>query len=128
MEDHQHQRTADEGHIPGESEASVMMTEQQMWLATIGGNNKGCVFRLGSEAHFSSQTYTSLSPPLPTPLQPPPPQNPNVEDRIARLDEMMDDMMAIMREMEASSSTFGPSQPTTSSTSIVQPPQPPTDP
>ncbi|KAL0434357.1 UNVERIFIED_CONTAM: hypothetical protein Slati_2770000 [Sesamum latifolium] len=63
MEDHQPQPTVDEGHTPVESEASVAMTEQQMWLAVVGDKNKGRVFGLGSETHFSSRTYTSPSPP-----------------------------------------------------------------
>ncbi|KAL0451728.1 UNVERIFIED_CONTAM: hypothetical protein Slati_1150900 [Sesamum latifolium] len=61
MEDHQPQPTADDG--PAESEASVAMTEQQMWLAAVGEKNKNHVFGLGSEAHCTTRTYTSLSPP-----------------------------------------------------------------
>ncbi|KAL0376288.1 UNVERIFIED_CONTAM: Retrovirus-related Pol polyprotein from transposon TNT 1-94 [Sesamum calycinum] len=71
-----------------------------------------------SEAHFSSRTYTS--PPIPPSL--PPPSNPAVKDRIGRLEEMMADMMVMMREMQASSSTTGPSQSTVSSTAPAQPP------
>ncbi|KAL0456499.1 UNVERIFIED_CONTAM: hypothetical protein Slati_0989100 [Sesamum latifolium] len=65
--------------------------EQQMRLAAVGGKNKSRVFGLGSEAHFSSRTYTSP------------------------LEEMMADMTVMMREMWASSSTATPSQPTASS-------------
>ncbi|KAL0449353.1 UNVERIFIED_CONTAM: hypothetical protein Slati_1491700 [Sesamum latifolium] len=54
--------------------------------------------------------------------------NPIVEDRIGRLEEMMVDMMAMMRQMRANSSTTGPSQPTASTTSPAQLSQPPTDP
>ncbi|KAL0386565.1 UNVERIFIED_CONTAM: hypothetical protein Slati_4594200 [Sesamum latifolium] len=44
--------------------ASVVMTEQQIWLAAIGGKNKGHVFGLGSEAHFSSRDiHTATSEP-----------------------------------------------------------------
>ncbi|KAL0310452.1 UNVERIFIED_CONTAM: hypothetical protein Scaly_2927100 [Sesamum calycinum] len=97
------QPTADEGDTPAESES---------------GKNNDCVFRLSSEAHFSSRTYTS--PPIPPSL--PPPSNPAVKDRIGRLEEMMADMMVMMREMQASSSTTGPSQSTVSSTAPAQPP------
>ncbi|KAL0448009.1 UNVERIFIED_CONTAM: hypothetical protein Slati_1928800 [Sesamum latifolium] len=47
---------------PTESEALVAMIEQQLWLAAVGGKNKGRVFSLGSKAHVSSRTYTSPSP------------------------------------------------------------------
>ncbi|KAL0401883.1 UNVERIFIED_CONTAM: hypothetical protein Slati_4218200 [Sesamum latifolium] len=69
MEDHQPQPTGDDG--PAESEASVAMTEQQMWLAAMEGKNKGRVFGLGSEAHCTTRTYTYRSPSPPPP--PPPP-------------------------------------------------------
>ncbi|KAL0440190.1 UNVERIFIED_CONTAM: hypothetical protein Slati_2502000 [Sesamum latifolium] len=98
MEDHRPQPTADDGHTPAESEASVALIEQQMWQAAVGGKNKGRVFDLGSEAHFSSRTYTSLPPP------PPPPQNPAQEDRIGRLEEMMASMMVMIRELQANDS------------------------
>ncbi|KAL0417096.1 UNVERIFIED_CONTAM: hypothetical protein Slati_3541500 [Sesamum latifolium] len=45
-----------------------------------------------------------------------------MEDRIDRLEEMMANMMVIMREMRASSSIAGPSQPTASSTVLAWPP------
>ncbi|KAL0406278.1 UNVERIFIED_CONTAM: hypothetical protein Slati_3941700 [Sesamum latifolium] len=109
MEDHQPQPTADDGHSLAESEASVAITEQQMWLAAVGGKNKGRVFGIGSEAHFSSWTYTS-----PSPLPPP---NPAQEDRIGSLEVMM-------------ASIGGQSQPTASSTAPAQPPidpKPPND-
>ncbi|KAL0295935.1 UNVERIFIED_CONTAM: hypothetical protein Sradi_6645600 [Sesamum radiatum] len=51
-----------------------------------------------------------------------------MEDSIGRLEEMMADIMAMMREMWLRSSTAGPSQPTAFSTGPAQPPQPPTDP
>ncbi|KAL0445306.1 UNVERIFIED_CONTAM: hypothetical protein Slati_2253400 [Sesamum latifolium] len=54
-----------------------------------------------------------------------PPSNPAVGNCIGRLEEMMADMMVMMQEIRASSSTIGPSQPTASSTG---PAQPPTDP
>ncbi|KAL0370682.1 UNVERIFIED_CONTAM: hypothetical protein Sangu_0386300 [Sesamum angustifolium] len=107
MEDHQPQSTADEVHTPTEFEASVAMTEQLMWLAAVRGKNKDLVFGLGSEAYFSSRTYTAPSPP--------PPLNPAVEDRIGCLEELMPNMM--VPEMQASSSTTGPSQLIASSTS-----------
>ncbi|KAL0361199.1 UNVERIFIED_CONTAM: hypothetical protein Sradi_3804400 [Sesamum radiatum] len=59
LEDHQPQPTADNGRTPVESKASMAIIEQQMWLAAVGGKNKGHVFGLGSEANFSSWTYTS---------------------------------------------------------------------
>ncbi|KAL0427181.1 UNVERIFIED_CONTAM: hypothetical protein Slati_2892900 [Sesamum latifolium] len=67
MEDHRPQPTAVDGHTPAESEASVADV-----AGCSRGKNKGHVFGLGSEAHFSSWTYTSSSPPPP----PPPPPNP----------------------------------------------------
>ncbi|KAL0443931.1 UNVERIFIED_CONTAM: hypothetical protein Slati_2115800 [Sesamum latifolium] len=69
-----------------------------------------------------NETYTSPSPHPPSP--PSSQANPAVEDRIDHLEEMMVDIMAIMREMRASS-TVGSSQPTASTTA---PAQPPTDP
>ncbi|KAL2236627.1 UNVERIFIED_CONTAM: hypothetical protein Sindi_0854400 [Sesamum indicum] len=77
------------------------MTEHQLWVAVVGGKNKGHAFGLSSEAHISKQTYTSLSPPPPTPSLAQP--NPAMEDRIGWLETMMVDMMAMMKEMRASS-------------------------
>ncbi|KAL0449538.1 UNVERIFIED_CONTAM: hypothetical protein Slati_1510200 [Sesamum latifolium] len=94
-----------------------------MWLAAVEGTR--VVFAL-VEAHFFSRTYTSPSPPPP----PPPSPNPTTEDRIGRFEEMRADMMVMIREMRASSSVAGPSQPTASSTAPAQPtihPQPPND-
>ncbi|KAL0307488.1 UNVERIFIED_CONTAM: hypothetical protein Sangu_3026800 [Sesamum angustifolium] len=54
-----------------------------MWLAAIEGKNKGRVFCLGSEVHFSCRTYTSA---------PQPPSNLAMEDCIGRLEEMMADI------------------------------------
>ncbi|KAL2247159.1 UNVERIFIED_CONTAM: hypothetical protein Sindi_2568200 [Sesamum indicum] len=68
------------------------MTEQQMWLAAVGGKNKGRVFGLGFEAHISSRTFTSSQPP----------SNPVMEDRTGRLETMMADLMDMMLEMRAS--------------------------
>ncbi|KAL0454789.1 UNVERIFIED_CONTAM: hypothetical protein Slati_0818100 [Sesamum latifolium] len=48
-----------------------------------------------------------------------------MEDRMNRLETMMVDMMAMMKEIWARSSTVGPSQPIASTTT---PAQPPTDP
>ncbi|KAL2247137.1 UNVERIFIED_CONTAM: hypothetical protein Sindi_2566000 [Sesamum indicum] len=62
LEDHQPQSTADNLDAPAEFEASAAMTEQQIWLAAIGGKKKDRVFGLGSEAHVTSHTFTSLSP------------------------------------------------------------------
>ncbi|KAL0439577.1 UNVERIFIED_CONTAM: hypothetical protein Slati_2440700 [Sesamum latifolium] len=122
VEDHQLQLTADDGHTPAKSEASVAMIEQQMWVAAIGGKNKGRVFGLDFESHFSNRTYT--------PPPPPPPPNPAQEDLLGRLEVMMADMMVMIREMRVSSSVAGPSQPIASSTALTQPtidPQPPND-
>ncbi|KAL0294950.1 UNVERIFIED_CONTAM: hypothetical protein Sradi_6859200 [Sesamum radiatum] len=52
----------------------MVMIEKLMWPAVVGGKNKGRVFSLGSEAHFSDRIYRSPSPP------PPPSTNPIVED------------------------------------------------
>ncbi|KAL2240157.1 UNVERIFIED_CONTAM: hypothetical protein Sindi_0656900 [Sesamum indicum] len=79
------------------------MIEQQMWLATVWGNNKGPVFDLSFEAYVSSCTVTSPSPPPPTQSSPQP--NSVMEDCISRLETMI-----AMRDMRASSS----SQPTAS--------------
>ncbi|KAL0291347.1 UNVERIFIED_CONTAM: hypothetical protein Sangu_2535200 [Sesamum angustifolium] len=46
---------------------------------------------------------------------------PNHEDRMIQLETMMVDMMAMMREMQASSLTTGPSQPTASTSALAQP-------
>ncbi|XP_020548499.1 uncharacterized protein LOC105157998 isoform X2 [Sesamum indicum] len=62
LEDRQPQLMADDLSALAKSEVSMAMTEQQMWLATIEGKNKGRVFGLGSEAHVSSRTFTSPSP------------------------------------------------------------------
>ncbi|KAL2237461.1 uncharacterized protein LOC110012124 [Sesamum indicum] len=95
LEDHQPQPTADDLDAPVESEASVAMMEQQMWLAAVRGKNKGRVFVFGSEAHVSSRTFTSPSPSLPP--------DPVMEDCIGHLEMMMADMMDMM---QASSSTI----------------------
>ncbi|KAL0394698.1 UNVERIFIED_CONTAM: hypothetical protein Slati_4436000 [Sesamum latifolium] len=79
-----------------------------------------------TRALYSALVLRPTSPPPP----PPPPPNPTLEDPIGRLEEMMVDMMVMMWEMRASSSTGGPSQPTASSTAPAQPPtdpQPPND-
>ncbi|KAL2249489.1 UNVERIFIED_CONTAM: hypothetical protein Sindi_2422600 [Sesamum indicum] len=101
LEDHQPWPTADDLGAPAESEASVAMTEQQMWLSVVGGKNKGRVFDHDFMAHVSGRTFTSPSP------SPPPPTttDPAMEDCIGLLETMMADMMAMMREMRASSST-----------------------
>ncbi|KAL0409546.1 UNVERIFIED_CONTAM: hypothetical protein Sradi_1889000 [Sesamum radiatum] len=106
MEDHQSQPMAEDHDTPVKSEALVAMTEQQLWLAALEGKNKGHVFDLSCKAHVSSQTYTSPSPLPPTPPQP----NPAMEDHIGRLETMMVEMMSMMREIRASSSTAEPSQ------------------
>ncbi|KAL0406612.1 UNVERIFIED_CONTAM: hypothetical protein Slati_3975100 [Sesamum latifolium] len=56
MEDHQSQLTGDDG--PTESEASVAMTEQQMWLAAVGERTK---------AVYSALILRPTVPPGPTP-------------------------------------------------------------
>ncbi|KAL2238382.1 UNVERIFIED_CONTAM: hypothetical protein Sindi_1029900 [Sesamum indicum] len=63
-----------------------------------------------SEAHVSIWTYTSMSP------SPPPQPNPAMEDRIGRLETMMVNMMAMIREMQTNSLIVGPSKPTASTT------------
>ncbi|KAL0457794.1 UNVERIFIED_CONTAM: hypothetical protein Slati_0406600 [Sesamum latifolium] len=113
MEDHQPQPTIEDHDTSAESEASVAMTEQQLWLATIEGKNKGRVFGIGCETHISSRNYTSPSPP--------PQPNPAMEDRMVRMETMMVDMKAMMREMQASSSTGGLSQATTLTSGPAQP-------
>ncbi|KAL2236268.1 UNVERIFIED_CONTAM: hypothetical protein Sindi_0818500 [Sesamum indicum] len=83
-EAHSPQSTTKDHNAPAESEASVAMMKQQMWLATVEGKNKDRVFSLGSKAHISSRTFTS---PLPHPTTPLLPNS------------------AMMRDMWASSST-----------------------
>ncbi|KAL2226741.1 UNVERIFIED_CONTAM: hypothetical protein Sindi_2032800 [Sesamum indicum] len=73
----------------------LAMTEQQIWLAVVRGKNKNQVFVLGFEAHVSSRTFTSPSPP----------PNPAMEDHIDCLKMMMTDMMPMTTKMRASSST-----------------------
>ncbi|KAL0433374.1 UNVERIFIED_CONTAM: hypothetical protein Slati_2671700 [Sesamum latifolium] len=70
MEDHQPQPTGDDG--PAESEASMAMTEQQMWLAAVGERTRTV---------YSALVLRPTVPPGPTPIHhrrhpPPPPQNP----------------------------------------------------
>ncbi|KAL2252219.1 UNVERIFIED_CONTAM: hypothetical protein Sindi_0016600 [Sesamum indicum] len=90
-----------------------------MWLTAVRRKNKDRVFGLNFEAYVSSRTFTLPSLP---PLTPPLPQpNPVMEDRIGRLEMMMTNMIAMMREMWVSSS----SQPTASTSA---PAPPPTDP
>ncbi|KAL2242539.1 UNVERIFIED_CONTAM: hypothetical protein Sindi_0371900 [Sesamum indicum] len=100
LEDHQPQPTADNLNAPTKFEALMVMTEQQMRLATVSAKNKYRVFNLGFETHVSNRTFTS-SPLTPTPPSP----NPAMKERISCLETMMADMMTMMREMRASSST-----------------------
>ncbi|KAL2238767.1 UNVERIFIED_CONTAM: hypothetical protein Sindi_1068400 [Sesamum indicum] len=119
MEDHQTQPTVkDHDTQPAESEASMPITEHQMWLATVVGKNKGCVIDLGSDAHVYSRTFTSPSSSPATLPQP----NLAMEDRMNRLETMIVDMMVIMKEMHANSSTTLPSQPNVSISALAQPP------
>ncbi|KAL0295368.1 UNVERIFIED_CONTAM: hypothetical protein Scaly_3105200 [Sesamum calycinum] len=88
-----------------------------MWLVAVGARTT-TVYSVSVLRPTSLAGYTS--PPIPPSL--PPPSNPAVKDRIGRLEEMMADLMVMMREMQASSSTTGPSQSTVSSTAPAQPP------
>ncbi|KAL2253093.1 UNVERIFIED_CONTAM: hypothetical protein Sindi_0104000 [Sesamum indicum] len=86
MEDHQPQPTIEDHDILVESEASVTMTEQQLWLDAVRGKKKGRVFYLGFEAHVSSWTYTSPSQPSLTSIPTPPQLNSAMEDLISLLE------------------------------------------
>ncbi|KAL0411834.1 UNVERIFIED_CONTAM: protein DOWNY MILDEW RESISTANCE 6 [Sesamum latifolium] len=59
LENDQPQPTTDGQDTPLESEDSVAMTEQQLWLAAVRGKNKGRVFDLSFEAYASRWTCTS---------------------------------------------------------------------
>ncbi|KAL2253562.1 UNVERIFIED_CONTAM: hypothetical protein Sindi_0150900 [Sesamum indicum] len=100
--DHQPQPTTKDHDAPANSETSVAMTEQQIWLAAVGRKNEDRVFGLGSETYVYSRIFTSpLSPPL---IPPPLPPNLAMEDRLS----CFKTMMTMMGEMWVFSSTATP--------------------